>query len=245
MRDKFDKPAKPTRLFWIVLLVLTIVSMGGLTYSRYVVEWKTQPTVAQGPDFYFKSNMLKEASENAVYAIDPQTASFEIELYNYADSLRVTEGNIEYTVTAEGATVSQSGGTLTEVTEKNTITVTPNNPVDHKITVTAVSTVPYAKTLTATFELTQVSSYKVEDAAGKSAAVLTMICTKAKEAITISLPDGVIPDTTNSYVVYTNGNCTFTPPAQGVYSLVLLKTDAGKVLSGEGELGNSIEVKEG
>lgn len=241
MKDKFNKPAKPTRLFWLVLLVLTIVSSGGLTYSRYVTEWKTQPTVAQGPAFYFRSNLLKEESENAVYEIDRQTAAFDIELYNYADSLRVTDGTIDYTLSAEGATVSAGSGTLTGGMNKKTITVTPDNPQD-KITVTAVSSAPYVQTLKATFELKQGSTYKIEDVAGQSAAVLTMTCTEVGSKITISLPENVIPDTTNSYVAYADGVCTFTPPSKGVYSLVLLKTNASQVLSGAGDFSDSITV---
>lgn len=242
MKDKFNRPAKPTRLFWLVLLVLTIVSSGGLTYSRYVTEWKTQPTVAQGPAFYFRSNLLKEESENAVYAIDRQTAAFDIELYNYADSLRVTDGTIDYTVSAEGASVSESSGTLTGEMKKQTITVTPDNPRKDKITVTAVSSAPYAQTLKATFEFKQGSTYKIEDVAGQSAAVLTMTCTEVGENISIILPGDVIPDTTNSYVAYADGGCTFTPPSKGVYSLVLLKTNASQVLSGAGDFGDSITV---
>lgn len=95
-----------------VLAAVVIIFTRGIS-ARYVLQAEKN-VVAEAASFYFTSDLLKEENENADYTIDSLTKSFDIELYNWADALRVTAQDITYTVTVEGGTASPGGsGTYT------------------------------------------------------------------------------------------------------------------------------------
>lgn len=218
------------------LAVAVVLALAGFAAARYVMQ-QQEDGLATATDFYFTSDYLKEGG--ASYYIDPSTKDFAIELRNYADDLRTTSGDISYKVETTNAAATDAGAGMLARGAQSTakVTVTPNSEVQ-EFTVTATSTSPYAQTLTATFIRAKGNHYTVEDAPGNAAAVLTMTCADSGGPITLDLPSGVIPDATDGRV---SGN-TFKPVDSGVYSLVLLKTNASLNLTDSGEFANKITV---
>ena len=219
-----------------VLAVAVVLALAGFAAARYVMQ-QQQDGLATATDFYFTSDYLKESSESATYYIDPSTNDFTVELRNFADDLRFTSQGIDYKLTAEGAVVDPVSGTMAGGTrDLATISVKPT--AQDAFTVTATSTSPYAQTLTATFIRAKGNHYTVEDAPGNAAAVLTMTCADSGGLITLDLPPGVVPDATDGRV----SENTFTADGPGVYSRVLLKTNASLNLTDSGEFANKITV---
>lgn len=221
-----------------VLAVVVVLALAGFAAARYVIQ-QQQDGLATATDFYFTSDYLKESSESATYYIDPGTKDLTVELRNFADDLRTTSGDISYSVSAVGATVTDTGvGALAKGVQSTAkITVAPSFGAQ-EFTVTATSTSPYAQELTAKFILAKGNHYTVEDMSGNTAAVLTMTCADSGGPIKLVLPSGVIPDATDSRVT----GSTFEADGPGVYSLVLLKTNKNADLSGSGEFANEITV---
>ncbi len=235
--------AERRRLLPIVALVTAaaLLAFAGIAVARYLLQ-QEQDGLATAMDFYFTSDYLKESGEGAAYFIDPQTTSFDIVLSNSADSKRTTSGDIAYEVSATDANVVDGGsGVLAGPSSSTaTLTVTPQNA--GTFTVIATSTKPYSKELAATFTRKKGNHYKVEDALNNTAAVLTITCADSGGPVTIELPAGVVPDTTDHRVGNEYGAWTFKPDSTGVYSLVLLKSNTTLNLTGEGDFANEITL---
>lgn len=228
-----------------VLTALVLLAFAGGTAARYVLQKQTSG-IAEAKAFYFTSDLLKEESENAEYYIDLKEGTFTFTLSNSADSERISSMDIKYNVTVNSNgtggsedTVTPADGTLTGAAGtggKAVITVTPKTDAN-MVTVTAVSQLPYKKTLKAVFHLNPGRYFEVEDKKGNTAAVLTirMGQAAADSNITITLPPGVIPDATDSRVTVaadgTGNTYTLQLSESGVYSLVLLKTDTTATLN--------------
>lgn len=232
-------------LFIVAAVVLVVIA--GTTFARYVLR-SDNSGVAEAESFYFTSDLLREASEEKHYQIDPATTSFAITFSNAADSKRVTKEDIPVMVTVDGGTCEKETFTITGGTKgSERITITPDSNAE-VITVTAVSAAPYQKTLTATFRLAPGNQYKVEDASGKRAAVLTITVVEAvsKAGVTVTLPEGIIPDAANTLVTKeADGSYKFQVEETGVYSLVLLKhNDAEDISAAETGFTDRIEIKE-
>lgn len=251
---------KQRRLSALVILALIFtLTFAGLTAARYVTQIQKNQ-IAEAADFYFSSDLLRETSSQgsgAVYYIDPQEANFAINLYNYADSKRITASDIKCEVTVTGGSASPSYASLTGSTQSAAaITITPDggtadsqspeadpaasgssDTASRQITVTASSSSPFSRTLTATFITALGNTYSIEDESGNIAAVLTMTCTDDAKDITLLLPSGVIPDATDDRVKKSEAatdQYTFASPGRGVYSLVLLKSDSRINLTSSG-----------
>lgn len=234
--------AERRRLLPIVALVTAaaLLAFAGIAVARYLLQ-QEQDGLATATDFYFTSDYLKESSEGATYFIDPQTESFEIVLSNSADAQRTTKENISYKVSATDAAVISESGTLAGGSPSTTkLTVKPQDK--DTFTVTAESTSPYAKKLTATFTLAKGNHYTVEDAPNNTAAVLTITCADSGGPVTIELPAGVVPDTTDGRVSKAGSAWTFAPSGSGVYSLVLLKSNTSLNLAGGDNFGDKITL---
>lgn len=228
-KNKVKRVSLPMLVVSIVLLIVGIAAAGYIMSNR-------QSGIIAAKNFYFSSDLLKEDSESAVYYLDNQTDSFVIKLYNYEDPKRRTQADIGYKITVVGGDTDHSStGTLTagEAGEAS-ITV---KPTAKSITVTAQATSPYKKTIKAVFSMESGKRFTVDDAQGKTAAVLTMVCTDysaAAKTVDLTLPSGVIPDDTDSNISKSGSGYTYTFPKNGVYSLVLLKSDKTKILKKDG-----------
>lgn len=225
----------------VLLAAAALLVFSGMAVARYVLQ-QQEDGVATAADFYLTSDYLKESSEGASYFIDPQAASVSIVLSNSADAQRFTTGDIAYDVEASGATVTDGGsGTLPGGVRSDVKLAVA--PTEGSCTVTVTSRAPYAKVLAATFVQAQGNRFRVEDAAGNAAAVLTITCTDSGGPVSLVLPAGVVPDATDQRVTSANGACSFAPDGPGVYSVVLLKSDKTIVLAqDETSFANSIEV---
>lgn len=201
-----------------------VLLLAGLVAARYMTR-QSQSGILYAQEFYFTSNFLAEDGKD--YSIDPQAGTFEIQLYNFADSKRVTAEDIKYKVSvSSGGSADKTEGTLTKGSKRTeTVTVTPDAG-EEEITVTVKSEAPYEKTLTATFHLQAGNSYTVENKAGDMAAVLTLICTDFTPGrkVTLKLPEGVVPDAADDNVSASGGNYIYTFPDNGIYAVVLLKS---------------------
>lgn len=228
----------------VILFAAVALLFTGIVTARYIMQEQNSGILA-AQDFYFTSNFLK-ADPDAAYYIDPQSGGFKVELYNYEDSKRITPENITYNVTVTNGTSDQASGTFSaNAAEKATLTITPVSGAK-KVTVTVTSTAPYQKTLTAVFHLTAGNTYSVTDATGNTAAALDMIYTGGESnSISLTLPSGIIPDATDDRITQKDSvanTYTYTFPKAGVYSLVLLKSDASVSFSGSGTFTDSIAL---
>lgn len=206
---------------------ILLISFAGITAARYVTQHQ-KAGIASAQDFYFTSDLLKEnPPEDTFYYIDPQSGDFQLNVYNYADSQRITSTDISYTYSIVNGTDGSSGtngsGLLSGGAENTgLITVSPGQD-SSDVTVSVTATSPYQKTLSATFKMALGNQYLVDDKTGGTAAVLTVTCTDSAKNIPLLLPDNVIPDATDDRIVSSDGGYIFRSPGCGVYSLVLLK----------------------
>ncbi|UWP57996.1 hypothetical protein [Ruminococcus gauvreauii] len=239
---------KKRRLMALAMLaLLLLLTLVGATIARYIRQ-QEQSAVAEPQDFYFTSDLLKEEEQGAVYEIDPQAETFTVVLYNFADIKRITSETLSYHVSVTGGTASSESGTLTGgAADSAQITVTPDKNAE-RITVTAIATKPYKKTLTAAFNPAAGDRYTVTDSKGNTAAVLTVTLTgtDAAQGITLILPDGVIPDATDDRVTANGSGYTYELQGKGVYSLVLLKSASDEDLTrGDTAFSGTIDLTAG
>lgn len=161
------KQKKKNPLF--ILSLVIICSIAIYSFAKYVIEIP-DIHIQKAKQFYFESDILK--LENPTYLLydwnGEDTYTLEIDLKNYQDELRYTNDSIEYqiNVTSENENINLStslqsnagtlqGGSQTE--EKINIYVDSTTQISEgefvDVLVTANSTSPYEKTLTATFRI--------------------------------------------------------------------------------------------
>ncbi len=254
----------------LLAAVLAAAAMLGVTAARYLQDWSNNSLVTAG-DFYFTSSEL----DGTLHRISPdesgKTVPFTFTLKNYAVADFPTQNDIMYTCAAvnqAGDTVdvtwndggsTGSGGTIAGKAV-NDRTITCLIPVaafgadgTDEVTVSVVSTAPYAKTLTAQVALAAADSavvMKVTDRKGSYGAVaVTFYNTGQKDCLVEGLKLKVsefyllaedsrdkdmrlVPDPTwETQATDATGTGTLLIPAQGTVSLVLLKRNTEDVYS--------------
>ena len=222
------------RLLTLLLIAVLALSLlfAGITAARYVLQQR-ESGIADAQNFYFTSDLLMEPSDTARYYIDPGSGSFDITLFNSADSQRITSADIPFKVAVTGGTASSVSGTLTGGHSASALlTVTPDANAS-EITVTVSTSAPFVKTLSASFVPALGNVYTIQDTSGDTAAVLTMTCTDSAKEMILTLPAGIIPDATDHRVsASSGGGYIFHSPGYGIYSLTLLKSDTSVALAG-------------
>lgn len=233
---KRDKKMSRAGLICLLLLVAAVLLFAGITTARYVMEWSSGTTQADAKDFYFISDLLT-SGDTPVYQLSdfvPGTSTITFTLRNYADSLRVSEANIDYTITTDNASVTHSGGTITKsdttgVDETVTISV-PTAAFTNgtaTIRVTATSTSPYSQSLAAVFELYQRLddiTVTVHDAAGSNTLTLLVTTNDEGGTVSLSIPANVLPDSTDNRLTISGSTCSFNAVANAQYSFTFFKT---------------------
>ena len=144
---------RTTILIGIGVLLLCLIGLStGMVLAKYATtENASAPYSA--PEFYFESDLLTESAGTS-HTLGKNTSDITFKLKNYADSMRFAETDIEYTVTLqpENASAQTKTGKITGGAA-NEVTVTFEDlDKNMSYTVTATTTNPYVKTLTATFE---------------------------------------------------------------------------------------------
>lgn len=236
-----EKNQRAPAIFFVAALIVIVTA--GVTFARYMLK-EDFSGVAEAKPFYFASDLLKEKAENKVYHIDPETSSFDITIFNFIDSKRITGDKISAKVTVDGGTCTPENFEIAGGVEgEQKVTITPAANV---VTVSVTSSQPYEKTLRAEFLMEAGSQYRVEDEVGKRAAVLTITYVGQQPAsgVLLTVPADVIPDATNPLVSKEpDGRYRFTPKESGVYTLVLLKKNVNRNLSKEeAEIGETNQI---
>lgn len=220
-KKKKDK----SRRVWLIVIALLVVLFGvelsanhGVL-AKYITS-RTQPqSLVTTNMFYFRSNYLTDAATTPEISLNPGTTSVDIELYNFADELRNSELDIQYTISVTSSnggsgSLSKNTDVLTGVsagTTKSTDTVTLSGLENGKsYTVTAVGKSKtnaqsttyggYEKTIKATFTVGSETPkvYKYLDKSNPDYCLLMVWTTgSAKGNAQIGYPVNLIPDNTD------------------------------------------------
>lgn len=194
-----NKLTKNQPLLFLLCGSFILIGMIGGFYAKYTYQ-KSENKSPIAEEFYFTSDLLEEKESN--YTLASNTKQLTFELRNYADGLRSSVSDINYTydVKKDNTEVQTGTGTIgvTEnVGNKQSITVNNLSAGTYKVRATATS--PFAKTLKATFTIPDENddiTYKISDS-GQSPYALLEVSTKAYDGnITIQWSDGLIPDST-------------------------------------------------
>ncbi len=216
---------KPAPVLIVLLAMILLGSLAGILAKYIGSQTRTEDTAS--PNFYFTSTFLSR--EGNSYTLMPSTTSLDIPVGNYADHLRVTGEDIDYTYTVtKGDTEVKAGsGTLTATGTATTenISLTGMSAGTYQVTVKA--TRPYTATLKGTFIIPKESGdihYSVNDQEGSPYVLLTVWTDNYDGKVQITWPAGVIPDSTDSSLEsaktysdsgYIAGKTTVTSEADG------------------------------
>lgn len=193
-KGKYERRRKHRSVYiWMLALILTGASVWGVS-AKYMQQ-REQEMLVQAEMFYFTSDLLTE--EGAVYTINPDTTSISFTLNNFIDSFRVSEDEIQYEVYVNN---EQLGGTAVLNESKHTAKITFDVEAGQTYGVRAVGNAGYTKTLSATFEVAEKPTgfFKHLDNSNSNYVLLTVWTEQISGEVTVSFPDGLIPDTTNS-----------------------------------------------
>ena len=156
---------KKKKLLLITLLVLVLLPLG-ITFGKYVSE-KIKNFILSANNFFFNSDKLVE--NGMTYSINNWggTSNIEIQfqLNNHKNNILTSDTDIEYTITSSCSTgvicsLSSTSGIIQkeEMTDNITLLVTPTVAFEDgesvNISVSATSSSPYVKTLSADFVVT-------------------------------------------------------------------------------------------
>ena len=222
----------------ITFAVISVISALTLMFSiapalaKYVTVYGKQSKVVSN-NFYFTSDYL---SESAIPEYKIYGSSVEFEIKNCIDSLRTNETDIEYTVSADGGTLSSNGGTLTGGTKNcDKIGLTcSGEEAEKEIIVTVTSSKPYVKELKANFVFTKpVLRYEITDSVGSYFAELYIHTANEAKIVTVNWNKAeLLIDETNDYVIGNlNGDknsASVSIPAHTTVKIAFFKNDITK-----------------
>lgn len=194
-----DSKANKRIYVLLMLLVMTVILSSAVSnlFAKYV-STQTKQQTATAPQFYFESDLLTE--EGAAYTFSSAMGQISFYLYNHADELRVSEIDINYTVTVtcEEEDIATVQGTLSASANGTSarINLPPLTP-GKTYTVQAVGENGYTRTLRATFYVTDESGfYKYVDTTNLYFVELTVWTQNTTDTYTVTFPAGLIPDNT-------------------------------------------------
>ena len=196
MAKKHRPGRKLPLLFALAAAVLLSAVIWGVA-AKYTQE-SSGSAVVRAREFYFTSDLLTE-SASTVYYLNPGTESVSFTLSRMEDSLRNAEGEtVSWTATTTGGTLSASEGTLGETNHTQTVTLSGLSD-GGTYTVTAVGSAGYQKTLSATFKVqtSPTGFYKYLDNTDPACVLLTVWTENCSGDVTVTFPDGLIPDATD------------------------------------------------
>lgn len=186
----------------MLIVLLTMILIGSLAgiLAKYI-ENQTRTDDTASPDFYFTSTFLTR--EGSSYTLTPDTDSLEIPVCNYADHLRITGEDIDYTytVTKGDTEVKKGSGTLTATGNATTENISLTGMTAGTYDVIVKATHPFAATLKGTFVIPKESQdiqYSVNDQEGSPYVLLTVWTDNYDGKVQVSWPAGVIPDSTDT-----------------------------------------------
>lgn len=208
------------------LLIIVICCFTGVSLAKY--EWKETENVPIGTKpFYFESDVL--ALNNPSYTLQTDLDKIVIKLRNYADQLRVSYTDINYSVS-----LSKDSVVLQEKNVQGTITtsekmdlITFDGLSAGTYVVSATSSSPYVKTIRATFiipELNNQFSAELNASSSTNMVYVSLTTNDFSGNINIVLPDGLVPDNTNDVFDGAVGNSfSISVEKNSSYNLSFLK----------------------
>ena len=219
-----------------ISLLVILLTFSGYTAAKYVRSQKEEPLYV-AKSFYFESDLLEAPASNGEipkYTLQDGESTIAFQLKNYPDDLRTSEVDITYTVkltTTDGMAVTDQidkEGTLGS-NAQTAIPVSFTGLSAGSYLVTAVATDPYISTLQAEFTIEGLSmdiNSSVRDGAGSPNLMVTVTTTDYEGHITISWPDGVLPDNTDPLLETVSGNsCTVNMKKHSEYTFQFFKTN--------------------
>ena len=169
---------KRRRLILILLFIVLVLPVG-ITFSRYVTQI-IKNYIMEANNFFFNSDKLVDGG--ITYGVNNWggvgNIEFQIQLNNHKNNILTSDADIDYTLTTTcdtssvTCTFSSNSGTIykDEKTDNILFTVTPRRPFNDNesvtVSVSATSSSPYVKTLSATFVVTvgkRGISYEITD----------------------------------------------------------------------------------
>lgn len=203
-----------------ILLSLASMAIAGSVLAKYADTIAKDDKNLTAKSFYFESDYLTE--DDHLYKINSGTESIKFTLYNYENDLRVSETECTYTVSVEtdddAVTIngeSTKNATITVDAVKTDTAVTLgglDNGYEYTVTVTANA--GYEKTLGAIFSVApdKVGLFMNVNASNAEYVILTVWSENISGDVTVSVPAGLIPDTTDPIMKditnYTDGEYT-------------------------------------
>lgn len=222
------------RLFLCSGLFAAAALITGVTLGRYVQKWQSDPNLAGAKAFYFTSDLLAEDAKT--YSLYSWGDGITIKLQNFEDTKRYTASDIIYEVTATSGTVEDvNHGKIAgkAAAAANSVIIHPESGAA-TVTVTASSTSPYKKTLSATFTLKETANprFQIADSSGDPTAELIIKGANTKQTFQLSWdPEQYVPDRTNPLITFDSSGVntgTITINASGSCSILLFKKDPFK-----------------
>lgn len=179
----------------VALISMMVCALIGGAYGYYIHN-KTDDGYVVASNFFFESDYLSE--EGKTYTLNVNANKVTFKLKNYADELRCSENDVNYVITVNEGTLSQSEGTLLKGS-RNYHEITLSNLEEGKtynVSVTGES--GYTRTLKATFIVrnNDIEFYKNIDTSHNNYVTLTVWTENISGEATIIFPQGVIPDNT-------------------------------------------------
>lgn len=197
-----DKLRTRVRLILLMLLVIILIPVG-VTFSKYISDFIGNYLVKTS-NFYFSSDKLGKPT--ITYNVNNWggvgTFKIEFELNNHKNNLLVSDSDIEYDIVVShpddvSCTFENVSGVIytTEMTDKYELIVTPlrifNTNESVRIGITATSSAPYVKALSAVYIITvgrKGISYEINDAVNQP--YLNLSITNARDNYKVFDPWG-------------------------------------------------------
>ena len=230
-RKKVNKTtASGRRVLYIgILLLLIAVAFNGYTVAKYASK-DNQYTPMVAKNFYLESDLLSASStEIPNYVLQAGHNEITFSLMNYPDELRCSETNIVCSVQLSGNGQLYEREVTLPATGKIEEQVTFDNLTDGTYEAVVTSVSPYAKTLKAKFTVVSAAddlSYEINDAAGSPNLNVKVTTADYAGNITITWPEKVLPDNTDSLLTDAYGNeCTVRVEKYSEYSFNFFKTN--------------------
>ena len=214
-KTKQAKRLSPAAGIGLVLMAI-LLAFNGYTLAKYIKETTKEPLYA-AENFYFESDLLKEASSDAdipSYTLQDGSTIISFTLKNYPDELRTSELDITYTAVLykDGETdpADTKTGTINGLA-KNDAVVEFDIPASDSSTtyLVEVTAAPYETTLKGKFVIPPKSpelSFSVSDAPGSAVLRLTVTTGNYAGNATIYWPQEVLPDNTDPLMTDATGS---------------------------------------
>ena len=216
----------------ICFALISIISIVGVTYSKFV--WNENEDIVYVPNsYYFESDLLSESGKT--HTLQTNTNQISVTLKNYADELRVSSVDISYqiSISKNSSVISSQNGQILTSEKFEKINFTGLSAGTYVIT--ANSTSPYQKTLTATFVIpSQNTNIEINyvDTTSSNVSRLTIVTNDYEGNITVNWVGGIFADNTCEWLTPASGTTHTLPVSKNSsYELVFLKSDKNSTFS--------------